>query len=93
MALAFYRILLTYDDSAASRMALQYACALARPGADLVLANACHDNNFVASAARGQQRSGQDQAAHLAGLRPSSLTSSPSTCSLASCWARPFQSS
>jgi nucleotide-binding universal stress UspA family protein len=51
MALAFYRILLAYDGSAASRMALQYACALARPGADLVLANACHDNNFVASAA------------------------------------------
>lgn len=51
MALAFYRILLACDDSAASRVALPYACALARSGAHLVLAKACHDSNFVASAA------------------------------------------
>ena len=50
MAQAFSRILLAYDDTDCSRMALRYACALARTGANLTIAYACKDTNFVSSA-------------------------------------------
>jgi nucleotide-binding universal stress UspA family protein len=51
MAFVSSRVLLAYDDSAGSRIALQYACALAGNGAALAVAHACKENNFVASAA------------------------------------------
>ncbi len=51
MALVLSRILLAYDDSAGSRVALQYACALAGTGAALAVAHASKETNFVASAA------------------------------------------
>lgn len=50
MAQAFSRILLAYDDSVSSQMALRYACALARTGGNLSVAYACNHNNFAASA-------------------------------------------
>jgi nucleotide-binding universal stress UspA family protein len=51
MALVLSRILLAYDDSAGSRVALQYACALAGTGAAVAVAHASKESNFVASAA------------------------------------------
>jgi nucleotide-binding universal stress UspA family protein len=51
MALVLSRIMLAYDDSAGSRVALQYACALAGAGAAVGVAHACKESNFVASAA------------------------------------------
>ena len=51
MALVLSRIMLAYDDSAGSRLALQYACALAGAGAAVAVAHACKESNFVASAA------------------------------------------
>src|SRR5664279_3621275 len=51
MVLVLSRILLAYDDSAGSRVALQYACALAETGAAVAVAHACKESNFVASAA------------------------------------------
>jgi nucleotide-binding universal stress UspA family protein len=50
MAQAFSRILLAYDDSVSSQMALRYACALAQAGGKLSVAYACNQNNFAASA-------------------------------------------
>jgi nucleotide-binding universal stress UspA family protein len=50
MAQAFSRILLAFDDSAGSRTALEYACALAQAGATLTVAHAVKQNNFVTSA-------------------------------------------
>lgn len=52
MAPAFSRILLAYDESAGSRVALRYACALAESGATLVVAHASAGTNFIASAAK-----------------------------------------
>lgn len=53
MAPVFTRILLAYDDSAASHLALEYACALTRGGASLVIAHAVNEGSVVASAAMG----------------------------------------
>jgi nucleotide-binding universal stress UspA family protein len=51
MESAFSRILLAYDDSAASHMALRYACGLAESGATLAITHASGESNFIASAA------------------------------------------
>ena len=50
MALAFPRILLAYDDSVASQVALEYACSLTRAGATLSIAHALDESRVVASA-------------------------------------------
>jgi len=50
MALAFSRILLAYDDSAGSQIALEYACALTRAGATLTVAHAVNESVIVSSA-------------------------------------------
>jgi nucleotide-binding universal stress UspA family protein len=50
MAPPFARILLAYDESAASRLALRYACALAESGATLAVTHALAESNFIASA-------------------------------------------
>jgi nucleotide-binding universal stress UspA family protein len=51
MAPAFSRILLAYDESEASRMALRYACGLAESGAALAVTHPMRESNFIASAA------------------------------------------
>jgi nucleotide-binding universal stress UspA family protein len=51
MARTFSRILLAYDDSTGSRIALEYACALARSGATLTVAHAVNESRIVASMA------------------------------------------
>jgi nucleotide-binding universal stress UspA family protein len=50
MSLAFPRILLGYDDSPESRIALSYACALTRSGATLTVAHSVNEASLVASA-------------------------------------------
>ena len=50
MALAFPRILLAYDDSVASQVALEYACSLVRAGATLRIAHALDESRVVATA-------------------------------------------
>lgn len=50
MSSAFRRILLGYDDSEASRIALAYACALAQGGTALTVAHAVNESTAVASA-------------------------------------------
>lgn len=50
MALAFSRILLAYDDSAMSQLALAYAIALTRGGSILKLAHAVNESSIVATA-------------------------------------------
>jgi nucleotide-binding universal stress UspA family protein len=50
MALAFPRILLAYDDSVASQVALEYACSLTRAGATLSIAHALDESRVMASA-------------------------------------------
>jgi len=50
MALIFSRILLAYDDSPEARLALDYACALARDGAQLIVAHAAAENAALVSA-------------------------------------------
>jgi nucleotide-binding universal stress UspA family protein len=50
MALAFPRILLAYDDSVASQVALEYACSLTRAGATLSIAHALDESRVVATA-------------------------------------------
>jgi nucleotide-binding universal stress UspA family protein len=52
MAPAFARILLAYDESAGSRLALRYACGLAESGATLAITHALAESNFIASAAK-----------------------------------------
>jgi len=51
MTPAFSRILLAYDESEASRMALRYTCGLAESGAALAVTHAMRESNFIASAA------------------------------------------
>jgi hypothetical protein len=51
MASAFSRILLAYDESDGSRMALRYASGLAGSGATLTVMHALKESNFIASAA------------------------------------------
>jgi nucleotide-binding universal stress UspA family protein len=50
MAVPFSRIVLAFDESLASRVALEYACALARRGAMLTVAYAVNEAVTVASA-------------------------------------------
>jgi nucleotide-binding universal stress UspA family protein len=50
MVLAFPRILLAYDDSVASQVALEYACSLVRAGATLSIAHALDESRVVATA-------------------------------------------
>lgn len=50
MKTVFDRIVLAFDDSPASRLALDYACALAREGATLIVAHAVDETGVVASA-------------------------------------------
>jgi nucleotide-binding universal stress UspA family protein len=45
----FSRILLAFDDSAGSRIALEYACALAHGGAELTIAHAVDEDRIVAA--------------------------------------------
>jgi nucleotide-binding universal stress UspA family protein len=52
MAPAFLRILLAYDESAGSQIALRYACGLAEPGTTLSVTHAIAQSNFIASAAK-----------------------------------------
>jgi len=52
MAPPFARILLAYDESAGSRIALNYACGLVEPGATLSVTHALAQSNFIASAAK-----------------------------------------
>jgi nucleotide-binding universal stress UspA family protein len=51
MVSAFSRILLAYDESVGSGMALRYACGLAEPDATLAVTHALRESNFIASAA------------------------------------------
>lgn len=50
MELVFSRILLAYDDSEVSRIALAYACSLARGGATLFIAHAVNESGIIATA-------------------------------------------
>jgi len=50
MERAFSRILLAYDDAPASQVALDYACALARAGATLILAHAVNESALAVAA-------------------------------------------
>jgi nucleotide-binding universal stress UspA family protein len=68
MALVLSRILLAYDDSASSRAALHYACALAGTGAALAVAHAPKDSNFVAAAALAGSFPPVDPAAMIAAV-------------------------
>lgn len=47
--LVFSRILLAYDESMGSQIALEYACALARAGATLTIAHAIDESKIIAS--------------------------------------------
>jgi len=51
MATAFPRILLAYEGLSASRLALDYACALARGGAKLTIAHAVDRTRVIATTA------------------------------------------
>jgi len=50
MERAFSRILFAYDDAPASQVALDYACALARAGATLILAHAVNESALAVAA-------------------------------------------
>lgn len=51
MALLFSRIVLAYDDSPESRLALDYACALARSGRQLIVAHVFYSGAILVNAA------------------------------------------